>query len=53
MHHMYFFYTTESRRSSIDIFLKAAEYLDYAVRHVLPQMPPELRFIDKRFSFEV
>ncbi|KAL3642249.1 hypothetical protein CASFOL_013064 [Castilleja foliolosa] len=33
----------ESRRSSIDIFLKAAGYLDCAVRHVLPQLPNELR----------
>lgn len=33
----------ESRRSSIDIFLKAAGYLDCAVRHILPQLPPELR----------
>ncbi|KAG4158431.1 hypothetical protein ERO13_D02G118500v2 [Gossypium hirsutum] len=33
----------ESRRASIDIFLKAAGYLDCAVRHVLPQLPSELR----------
>ncbi|KAL8123988.1 uncharacterized protein LOC141717922 isoform X2 [Apium graveolens] len=33
----------ESRRSSIDTFLKAAGYLDCAVRHILPQLPPELR----------
>ncbi|KAH9781081.1 BRO1 domain-containing protein [Citrus sinensis] len=33
----------ESRRASVDIFLKAAGYLDCAVRHVLPQMSPELR----------
>ncbi|KAM7471024.1 hypothetical protein LguiA_009207 [Lonicera macranthoides] len=33
----------ECRRSSIDIFLKAAGYLDCAVRHVLPQLPAELR----------
>ncbi|XP_042501886.1 uncharacterized protein LOC122079457 isoform X2 [Macadamia integrifolia] len=33
----------ESRRTSIDIFLKAGGYLDCAVRYVLPQMPPELR----------
>ncbi|XP_043716693.1 uncharacterized protein LOC122664783 isoform X2 [Telopea speciosissima] len=33
----------ESRRTSIDIFLKAAGYLDCAVRYVLPQFPPELR----------
>lgn len=37
---------TESRRASIDIFLKAAGYLDCAVRHVLPQLPTGLRFID-------
>ncbi|KVI07874.1 BRO1 domain-containing protein [Cynara cardunculus var. scolymus] len=33
----------ESRRSAIDILLKAAGYLDCAVRHILPQLPPELR----------
>ncbi|OWM62707.1 uncharacterized protein LOC116214698 [Punica granatum] len=33
----------ENRRASVDIFLKAAGYLDCAVRHVLPQLPPELR----------
>lgn len=33
----------ECRRASIDIFLKAAGYLDCAVRHVLPRIPPELR----------
>ncbi|KAM1026698.1 hypothetical protein ACFX13_040297 [Malus domestica] len=35
--------TEESRRASIDIFLKAAGYLDCAVRHVLPQLPTELK----------
>ncbi|KAK1388089.1 BRO1 domain-containing protein [Heracleum sosnowskyi] len=33
----------ESRRSSIDIFLKAAGYLDCAIQQVLPQLPPDLR----------
>eukprot|EP00262_Sarcandra_glabra_P004365 TRINITY_DN15323_c0_g2_i1.p1 TRINITY_DN15323_c0_g2~~TRINITY_DN15323_c0_g2_i1.p1 ORF type:complete len:418 (+),score=70.27 TRINITY_DN15323_c0_g2_i1:170-1423(+) len=33
----------ESRRTCIDVLLKAAGYLDFAVRHVLPQMPPEVR----------
>lgn len=33
----------ESRRCAIDILLKAAGYLDCAVRHILPQLPPELR----------
>ncbi|KZV32792.1 hypothetical protein F511_23704 [Dorcoceras hygrometricum] len=33
----------ENRRSSVDVFLKAAGYLDCAVRHVLPQFPNELR----------
>ncbi|XP_058097802.1 uncharacterized protein LOC131242875 isoform X3 [Magnolia sinica] len=33
----------ESRRNSVDIFLKAAGYLDCAIRHVLPQIPPDLR----------
>ncbi|XP_056170622.1 uncharacterized protein LOC115690263 isoform X2 [Syzygium oleosum] len=31
------------RRASVDVFLKAAGFLDYAVRHVLPQFPAELR----------
>jgi hypothetical protein len=35
---------TESRRATVDVFLKAAGYLDCAIRHVLPQIPPELRF---------
>ncbi|KAK8449231.1 hypothetical protein SEVIR_7G184600v4 [Setaria viridis] len=33
----------ESRRVTVDVFLKAAGYLDCAIRHVLPQIPPELR----------
>ncbi|RWW03255.1 hypothetical protein GW17_00033600 [Ensete ventricosum] len=33
----------ESRRTSIDKFLKAAGYLDCAIRHVLPRLPPDLR----------
>ncbi|RZB42532.1 hypothetical protein D0Y65_053203 [Glycine soja] len=33
----------ESRRTSVDVFLKAAGYLDCAVKHVLPQLPVELR----------
>ncbi|KAL2478872.1 Endosomal targeting BRO1-like domain-containing protein [Forsythia ovata] len=33
----------EDRRTSVDIFLKAAGYLDCAVRHVLPQIPIEVR----------
>ncbi|VVA95147.1 unnamed protein product [Arabis nemorensis] len=33
----------ENRRASIDIFLKAAGYLDCAVKHVLPQFSAELR----------
>lgn len=33
----------ENRRASVDIFLKAAGYLDCAVRHVLPQLLIELR----------
>ncbi|KAG4909389.1 hypothetical protein JHK87_055505 [Glycine soja] len=35
----------ESRRTSVDVFLKAAGYLDCAVKHVLPQLPVELRFV--------
>ncbi|KAJ9145679.1 hypothetical protein P3X46_028034 [Hevea brasiliensis] len=35
--------SAESRRASIDIFLKAAGYLDCAVHHVLPQFPAALR----------
>ncbi|XP_010248876.1 PREDICTED: uncharacterized protein LOC104591623 isoform X2 [Nelumbo nucifera] len=33
----------ESRRTSIDVFLKAAGFLDCALNHVIPQLPPELR----------
>ncbi|KAJ0037876.1 hypothetical protein Pint_21949 [Pistacia integerrima] len=33
----------DCRRDSIDVFLKAAGYLDFAVHHVLPQIPPGLR----------
>ncbi|XP_043695199.1 uncharacterized protein LOC122645868 isoform X1 [Telopea speciosissima] len=33
----------ESRRTSIDVFLRAAGYLDFAVRYVIPQLPSELR----------
>ncbi|CAN1266670.1 hypothetical protein LINPERPRIM_LOCUS12633 [Linum perenne] len=32
----------ESKRASVDIFLKAAGHLDCAVRHVLPHLPAEL-----------
>ncbi|KAL5982991.1 hypothetical protein ACLOJK_017071 [Asimina triloba] len=35
----------ESRRNSVDIFLKAAGYLDCAVKHVIPQIPPDIRRI--------
>lgn len=42
----------ESRRASVDIFLKAAGYLDCAVTHVLPQIPTEIRFASQvLFSF--
>ncbi|KAL4612631.1 hypothetical protein ACB092_08G214700 [Castanea dentata] len=33
----------ECRRTSIDLLLKAAGYLDFAVKHALPQFPPEVR----------
>ncbi|KAF2302344.1 hypothetical protein GH714_034166 [Hevea brasiliensis] len=33
----------ERRRACIDIFLKAAGYLNFSIQHVLPQFPPELR----------
>ena len=39
------FLVAESRRASVDIFLRAAGYLDCAVRHVLPQLSAELRSI--------
>ncbi|KAI3831219.1 hypothetical protein MKX03_034005 [Papaver bracteatum] len=35
--------TDESKRTSVDVFLKGAGYLDYALNHVLPQLPAELR----------
>ncbi|KAJ6799057.1 Uncharacterized protein M6B38_209135 [Iris pallida] len=33
----------ESRRAAIDVFLKAAGYLDCAISHVLPRIPSEVR----------
>ncbi|XP_058090249.1 uncharacterized protein LOC131236808 isoform X2 [Magnolia sinica] len=33
----------EGRRASVDVFLKASGYLDCAIRHVLPQIPLDLR----------
>ncbi|GAB2247706.1 hypothetical protein Droror1_Dr00007588 [Drosera rotundifolia] len=33
----------ESKRASIDVLLKAAGYLDFAVRHVIPQLSTESR----------
>ncbi|XP_026454287.1 uncharacterized protein LOC113355602 isoform X3 [Papaver somniferum] len=33
----------ESRRMSVDIFLRAAGYLDCALKHVFPQLSPDLR----------
>ncbi|PIA35372.1 hypothetical protein AQUCO_03500037v1 [Aquilegia coerulea] len=33
----------ESRRAAVDVFLKGAGYLDCAVRHVLPQLPIDVR----------
>lgn len=33
----------ESRRAAIGVFLKAAGYLDCAISHVLPQIPPGVR----------
>ncbi|KAH9609069.1 hypothetical protein KSS87_021829 [Heliosperma pusillum] len=35
--------TDESRRASVEIFLKAAGYLDCAIRHVFPQLSVEIR----------
>jgi hypothetical protein len=36
--------SAESRRATVDVFLKAAGYLDCAIRQVLPQIPLELRY---------
>ncbi|KAI4326446.1 hypothetical protein MLD38_031761 [Melastoma candidum] len=33
----------DNRRASIDVFLKAAGYLDCAIHHVLPEFPAEIR----------
>ncbi|TVU29072.1 hypothetical protein EJB05_20615 [Eragrostis curvula] len=33
----------ESRQATVDLFLKAAGYLDCAIHHVLPQISPEKR----------
>ncbi|MCL7044026.1 hypothetical protein MKW94_029153 [Papaver nudicaule] len=35
--------TDESKRTSVDVFLKGAGYLGFALNHVLPQLPSELR----------
>jgi len=43
VHHLIVCLLTESRRAAIDVLLKAAGYLDCAIRHVLPQIPPEIR----------
>lgn len=40
---------TESRRTSINKFLKAAGYLDCAIQHVLPQLPPDLRLRSSKY----
>lgn len=45
LYSQYSTFPTENRRSSVDIFLKAAGYLDCAVRHVLPHLPIELRYL--------
>jgi hypothetical protein len=42
MHHVLPMYT-ESRRATVDVFLKASGYLDCAIRQVLPQISSELR----------
>jgi hypothetical protein len=44
------FFIIENRRTSIDIFLKAAGYLDCAVKHVLPQFSAEQRFVGDKVS---
>ncbi|XBH63376.1 hypothetical protein VPH35_117369 [Triticum aestivum] len=41
----------ESRRATVDVFLKAAGYLDCAVNQVLPQIPPEKRFNSWLYQF--
>lgn len=33
----------ESRRASVDVFLKAAGYLEFAIHHILPQIPDDMR----------
>lgn len=38
------FCAIESRKNSVDIFLKASGYLDCAIRHVLPQIGNDMRF---------
>lgn len=43
----------ENRRASIDVFLKAAGYLECAVKNVLPQFSAEQRFIDGKFLMSI
>lgn len=53
--HLIIWLLAESSRAAIDILLKAAGYLDCAIRHVLPQIPSEIRFDVKCFfpNFDV
>jgi len=51
VHHLIVCLLTESRRAAIDVLLKAAGYLDCAIRHVLPQIPPEIRSNMSLFLF--
>ncbi|EMS68284.1 hypothetical protein TRIUR3_13310 [Triticum urartu] len=41
----------ESRRATVDVFLKAGGYLDCAINQVLPQIPPEKRFNSWLYQF--
>lgn len=50
---MFLISVSDCRRESIDIFLKAAGYLDFAVNSVLPKLPPELRFATYILDSEV
>ncbi|AQK93533.1 DNA topoisomerase type IA core [Zea mays] len=42
-------HTSRSREATVDLFLKSAEYLDYAVHHVLIHIPPQRRLINSVF----
>lgn len=35
----------DSKREAVDFLLKAAGYLEFCIRDVLSQMPPEIKYV--------